>query len=75
MEKLKDCPFCGHKLRESNISHYNLAGKRYYIVCPKCACHGPNVRSEKGAIEAWNKRHPTPAAPDSEGRLIMDCYL
>jgi len=68
MEKLKGCPFCGHKLHKINISHYNLAGKRYYIVCPRCACHGPNVISEIEAIEAWNSRLLTPAAPDSEGR-------
>jgi len=53
---MQPCPFCGHKAKESDMSYYNFSGKRYYIVCPICHCHGPNAGSEAEAIAAWDER-------------------
>ena len=51
MNKLKKCPFCGEK--RASVTSYNVVGKRYYVVCHSCYCHGPNCKTEAGAIETW----------------------
>lgn len=54
-EKLKPCPFCGHK--EVIVYHDYWDAVEYWMVeCAKCSGSGPNTPTEKEAIDAWNGR-------------------
>lgn len=64
MEELKKCPFCGG---EAELYYSNDNKRKPYIRCkfgvlqkPKCPCYQPyqwTYKTEKEAIEAWNRRY------------------
>jgi hypothetical protein len=71
MEELKPCPFCGslsivkkeQKFKASNCDDWSddihfYSHTDYWAKCKKRACsaNGPIKRSERGAVEAWNRR-------------------
>jgi len=57
MEKLKPCPFCGG---EATIQG-SEKGKCCWAMCGGClSARGGNCATEEEAVEAWNKRYPTP---------------
>ena len=55
MSELKPCPFCG------NSAYYHISYKfhsqkvRHIVKCTKCNAN-MEYRSEKAAVEAWNRR-------------------
>lgn len=54
-DNLKACPFCGGKAKLSSFRDelgYQFSGVR----CQKCYCGTQDFKSEKKAIEAWNRR-------------------
>lgn len=58
--ELKPCPFCGKN--ELTMGRSFVSGNKgkyknqYYIVCSICDSKGPNWHTEKGAVNAWNRR-------------------
>lgn len=58
--ELKPCPFCGGEVEKpyycNSLDSYERTGKSCFII----ACHSCRVgiakRTEKEAIEAWNRR-------------------
>lgn len=52
--KLKPCPFCGHK--KPMIYDERKIGKGFEVTCRMCAAKVGGNKTEKEAIEAWNKR-------------------
>ena len=80
--KLKECPFCGGLAgleRDSNIFQGQCYSDRYQpsvanqdhgyrIRCGKCGCQTCWWHFKAEASKAWDSRHLTPTAPDSEGR-------
>lgn len=52
----KSCPFCGggdwQVILPDNVS--DVSGI-FCVVCGKCGAQGPYKKTEKEAIEAWNK--------------------
>lgn len=49
-----DCPFCGHKKEDIQISTY---GKKYHkLYCPKCNCTFEGT-SKQELIDRWNCRY------------------
>lgn len=52
-DTLLDCPFCGGKAKEKNISAYGADG--YYIVCEECGCRTDKSNKARAMI-AWNRR-------------------
>lgn len=55
MAELKPCPFCGNSAY-THISYKIHSRKvRYVTKCTKCNAN-MEYRSEKAAIEAWNRR-------------------
>lgn len=61
MERLKPCPFCGGQtLRMSVLDHphmYPDGSGTYYFGCRPCsAVTSIMARSERAAVEKWNRR-------------------
>lgn len=60
MEELKDCPFCGHKLKDFPavmiMQKRRINPNDIYVYCIGCGSSGPSGWSEKEAIRKWNKR-------------------
>jgi len=56
MPETKPCPFCGSQ----NI-HVMGQSYGYWVMCAYCGVEGPAPstlwQTEKGAIEAWNRRY------------------
>lgn len=54
-EKLKPCPFCGGKA-ETDYGCFRY--ESFFVYCLDCGAYlcDPNIDSEKGVIEKWNKR-------------------
>ena len=48
--KRAKCPWC----RSTNYSLSKL-NDYYYITCYKCEAQGPYLKTEKGAIAAWER--------------------
>lgn len=64
MTQLKECPF---KHRSSSVrvnwwmGIYLNSIKVYHVHCSICGATGPEKKTERGAIDAWNRRtNPTP---------------
>lgn len=54
MSKFKPCPFCGLYLAVTwHIGHLD---KPWIVNCYECGAEGPRAKTEKEAIELWNKR-------------------
>lgn len=55
---LKPCPFCGGKVKITNIKDYD--NEDFYMVyceeCPASTCFGTESFTKEGAVEAWNRR-------------------
>lgn len=52
------CPFCGDwgaEVAESAVPSIH-GGQKQGVYCNTCFCEGPTSETEKGAIEAWNRR-------------------
>lgn len=49
--KLKPCPFCDEKKQI-----YTNKNVYWSVLCVTCGAEGPTNRTEKGAINAYNKR-------------------
>ena len=58
MDKLKPCPFCGgNEITIRQIEYAGIIEPRFYAQCRNCfAQTGPGWITEKGAVEAWNRR-------------------
>ncbi len=55
------CPFCGS--RDLSIDHLGDGEREFFCVtCGQCEADGPIMRTEEGAVEAWNMRRK----PDGE---------
>ena len=57
--ELKPCPFCGslnNTLTELYVDEKSIGYYEYVVECSDCLSGGPIKHSEKGAIDAWNKR-------------------
>ena len=60
MKRPAPCPWCGSVAVMAEGTDTRVA-----MVCQKCLCHGPEVRSalgRPGALRAWNKRKPPNSA-------------
>lgn len=57
IEKLKPCPFCGHT--KPMLYDERKIGKGFEVTCRMCAAKVGGNKTEKEAIEAWNKRTET----------------
>lgn len=61
-KQVKDCPFCGHHARVvglDKIDHIGMFGKRtwlYQVRCNKCSMRTKDCKTEKQALEIWNRR-------------------
>ena len=67
LPEIKDCPWCGSK--EVGISPYT----DWWITCEKCQCAGPFRRTQRGAINAWNRLPRfTPAECFAIHRLVIE---
>ena len=57
--ELKPCPFCG-KHKRIRVEHYfngSYAGHDiYYVECGNCWSTGAKLKTERGAVAAWNRR-------------------
>ena len=51
MNRLKNCPFCGH---EAFIAHKDH--EKYYIYCPGCKIKTILTKDLKKLKDSWNKR-------------------
>lgn len=52
------CPFCGDwgaEVAESAVPSIH-GGQKQAVYCNTCFCEGPTSETEKGAVEAWNRR-------------------
>ncbi|WP_141057471.1 Lar family restriction alleviation protein [Stenotrophomonas rhizophila] len=52
------CPFCrdwGAEVAESAVPSIH-GGQKQAVYCNTCFCEGPTSETEKGAVEAWNRR-------------------
>jgi hypothetical protein len=52
------CPFCGDwgaEVAESAVPSIH-GGQKQAVYCNTCFCAGPTSETEKGAVEAWNRR-------------------
>lgn len=52
------CPFCGDwgaEVAESAVPSIQ-GGQKQAVYCNTCFCEGPTSETEKGAVEAWNRR-------------------
>lgn len=59
MEKNKPCPFCGSDNIAVYMQYTGSAGLKYggyYPECVACGCRLISYKSQKEAIEAWNRR-------------------
>jgi Lar family restriction alleviation protein len=54
MDKLKPCPFCGHRAVEYRAAE--LVSQAWVIVCDECYAQGPIVSRENEAPKYWNRR-------------------
>ena len=50
--KLKECPFCGKDTADIEDDEGS-----YSVYCLNCCARIDTYKSEKYAIEAWNKRY------------------
>ena len=71
MDKLKECPFCGHD-KPSIIKDKNGAMSFVYgVFCGGCTAYIHQRGTEEDAIKAWNARStgdkvPVPREPTEE---------
>lgn len=54
MDKLRECPFCGHT--QLAIAD---GGILCWVVCRHCHAEGPVARNHDDAINYWNRREET----------------
>ena len=52
MTELKPCPFCGGEV----IGERQINPDYNYLVCFKCGCCTKVCKTNKEAVEAWNRR-------------------
>jgi len=50
---INNCPFCGEEKDENDV--LDIGHMAFRIHCTKCKCYGPKAKSQKLAIEKWNK--------------------
>lgn len=55
-QKLLPCPFCGSKFAEIQYKPKNHSTFPYRVRCTTCFAKLDWYKSEKVAVEAWNKR-------------------
>lgn len=57
-QKLKPCPFCGHRMRIKRPLPTPWVGCNlaHSVQCSSCKCSGPSSPDFTKAWEAWNKR-------------------
>ena len=55
MAELKPCPFCGNAAYSHISCKIHSHKVRHVIKCTRCNAN-MEYRSEKAAIEAWNRR-------------------
>lgn len=54
---IRVCPFCrcgGCAIQETEYTAWENYPCAFRVECSPCGAKGPNKRSEKAAIEAWN---------------------
>ena len=60
MAELKPCPFCGEReviVRTIRCANAGTVITRFYAQCRGCfAQTGMDARTQKSAIDAWNRR-------------------
>lgn len=55
---MKNCPFCGDDVDESNINELEAFGAlTYYVCCDRCGSSGPVTPVKEDAVELWNRRY------------------
>ena len=55
MTELKPCPFCGcDKVMTWHVGHRDLP---WMVECTGCMAEGPWAKTEKEAMELWNRRY------------------
>ena len=58
-DKLKRCPFCGHKA--VMISYYNsYTGEQFFVECMNCDASSGHQPIAEYAEEKWNRREGEP---------------
>ncbi len=68
------CPFCGDwgaEVAESAVPSIQ-GGQKQAVYCNTCFCEGPTSETEKGAVEAWNRRA---ALTPPEGYVLVPVEL
>lgn len=65
MSELLNCPFCNFDeakiYEDSNCD--NARDWTATVSCERCCCDGPRGCSKEDAAALWNRRAPTPPAP------------
>lgn len=58
MSELRECPFCDH-LGAVPACADTRDGREWWAVCSNWLCEatGPERKTKRGAIAAWNRRH------------------
>lgn len=56
LPEMGKCPWCGRRSGELNADHWGT-GEHYFVLCniEACSSAGPNKKSTRGAIQAWNR--------------------
>jgi len=71
MNKLKSCPFCGEAEELSEYLEEDWMSDKN-VRCDNCGALGPPCSDWEKAQLAWNERHLTTAAPDSEKDAVLE---
>lgn len=56
--EIKPCPFCGRSAEVEDILSWGMASPAHYVACASLRCrgNGPERKTIRGAIAAWNRR-------------------
>lgn len=60
---IQPCPFCGSLDVSPHRFMQVAATNNVYVGCWQCGAHGPVVKGEVAALEAWNRRAIANPAP------------
>ena len=72
VDKLKPCPFCGHKAVVEDCGDNS-----YFVRCSHCSINQDKLYAQKcDAVKAWNRRaEPTQEETIEEIGRFFDCTI
>jgi Lar family restriction alleviation protein len=53
--RIKKCPFCGNRNKDSVLYTRGIRYWRVHVMCT-CGAAGPDARTTEAAIKRWNER-------------------